>query len=151
MSRTDSRTDLKEISCLLKHPVFLKYPDLTNALSNKLSSSCDVITGCQVIEVILDKPSSSIQCISFRNYYTHTVTILALLNHQSDTWEACIKDRQLMPACHYEHGGQDWCVIEEEEFMKPLVNVKTLRLVLKQPSPNWNKFGIQNFSCYSIQ
>ena len=143
---------LVEVRCLLKQPVFLKCPDLTNASCKKLTSSDnpDGTTGCQVIDVILDNPAS-IKRISFRNYYTYTLTVLAPRGRQYDAWETCIKECQLMPACHYEAGGQDWCIIEDDEFIRPLADVKTLRLILKQPSSNWNTFGIKNFSCYSIQ
>ena len=32
---------------------------------------------------------------------------------------------------------------------QPLSNVVMMRLILKQPSPHWNSFGIEELQCFS--
>ena len=99
----------------------------------------------------------SIGCITFQNYYTHTLTmkfttgqISNLKSDQASTWKTCIKSLKLMPNCHYERGSESLIVLNSAHFSAPLEKVSCLRLILRQPSPDWNQFGIRDLKCYSV-
>ena len=97
----------------------------------------------------------TIGCITFFNYYTHTLTLKywqgQFSNSKSVTskWRTCVSKLQLMPNCHCERGSENMVVLNRAHFIVPLENVSRLRLILRQPSPDWNRFGIRDLKCYS--
>lgn len=112
-------------------------------------------SGCQVIDVEFPSPlPETIGCLTFQNHYTHTLTLKFWQGQFSNLksvskWRTCISKLQLMPNCHYEQGSQNVVVLNRAHFTAPLENVGCLRLILRQPSPDWNQFGIGDLKCYS--
>ena len=155
-----------EVSCAIKPAVYLTVSttgggggadsctlDSAHGIRNGVRPS-----GCQVVDVHIHSPvPEMIEYITFRNYYTHSITILfrskALSKEYSDntgtkSWRLCVRDFQLMKNCHCAQGGQNWVILSQKQFLNNLTNVKQLRMILKQPSPHWREFGIRDFRCF---
>ena len=102
----------------------------------------------------------SIGCVSFQNHYTHSLTLKfrsqaaaeQISNSKSDrgVWQTAIDRVQLMTNCHCERGSQVLVVLNRAHFLVPLENVIRLRFILRQPSPDWNQFGIQGLKIYRV-
>ena len=118
-------------------------------------------SGCQVVDVDFHSPiPESVGCITFRNHYTHTLTLKycctntgQISNSNSDPtlrWKTCMERLQLMPNCHCERGSQTLVVLNRACFSVPLEKVSRLRLILRQPSPYWKQFGIRDLKCYLV-
>ena len=135
-------------------------------------------SGCQVMDVELHQPCSQISIIRFRNHYTYAITVLyqssvapeprALTHDHSNAttahapnmfkshgsgsggeWKVGVAKHVLMPSCHCESpDAQKWVELGQSDFQGQLEGVVRLRLILRQPSPHWRQFGIENFSCY---
>ena len=55
----------------------------------------------------------------------------------------------LMLSCHCESpDAQKWVELGQSDFQGQLEGVVRLRLILRQLSPHWRQFGIENFSYY---
>lgn len=111
-----------------------------------LKSDHVIRSNCHVTE--LNPYSRIVTYISFRNFYTHTVSIKFLPQgkglSQPESWRYCLKNYVLMRSGpHSETGGQDWFNIEIN-----LSDVERLRLILRQPSSNWERFDISNIQLY---
>ena len=63
-------------------------------------------------------------------------------------WAVAVKRRKLMESPHYETGSQDEIVILSSESMVPLEDVTAMRFILRQPSPEWRSFSIEDISVY---
>ena len=64
-------------------------------------------------------------------------------------WKVGVAKHVLMPLCHCESpDAQKWVELGQSDFQGKLEGVVRLRLILRQPSPRWRQFGIENFSCY---
>ncbi|CAI8023824.1 Nicolin-1 [Geodia barretti] len=120
-------------------------------------------SGCQVVDVeFRSSIPEVVGCISFQNYYTHTLTLRycnllseQISNSKSDhptqkEWRTGIERVQLMPNCHCERGSQSLVVLNKAHFLASLENVISFRLILRQPSPEWNQFGIRDLKIYSV-
>ena len=155
-----------EVSCAVKPAVYLTVSttaggggadsgtvDSGHGIGNGLRPS-----GCQVVDVHIHSPvPEMIEYIAFRNYYTHSITILFrnkdLSSEYSDntgtkSWRLCVRNFQLMKNCHCAQGGQNWVILSRKHFLNNPTNVKQLRMILKQPSPHWREFGIRDFRCF---
>lgn len=157
----DSALEL-EVSCSVKPAVYLTVRGAAAGTSDSDSGEETRPSGCQVVDVVIHSPiPEKIGCITFHNYYTHTITLKYCAsqnsnsNHGSTTsstksqWRTCIKEHQLMPNCHCERGGQSLVVLDETHFRCPLNHVRSLRFILKQPSPCWLEFGVRDLHCYT--
>ena len=51
-----------------------------------------------------------------------------------------------MPDPHTESGSQDIIIIPAQESMVSLHDVTALRFILRQPSPNWKTFNIEEIA-----
>ena len=61
-------------------------------------------------------------------------------------WKVGVANHVLMPSCHCDSpDAQKWVELGQSAFQGKLVNVVRFRLILRQPSPHWRQFGIQNF------
>ena len=134
-------------------------------------------SGCQVMDIDLHQPCSQISIIRFRNHYTYAITVLyqslvapkprpLTQDHSNATaarapnavkphgsghgeWKMGVAKHILMPSCHCESpDAQKWVELGQSDFQGQLEGVVRLRLILRQPSPHWRQFGIENFSCY---
>ena len=63
-------------------------------------------------------------------------------------WLVAIKRRKLMDNPHYETGSQDEVVILASESRVPLEEVIAMRFILRQPSPDWRSFSLEEISVY---
>ena len=121
-------------------------------------------SGCQVVDVEFRPPIPEIiGCVTFQNHYTHSLTLKywskrsgQISNLKPDhpapggEWRVGIRNLQLMPNCHCERGSQSLVILNKAHFMAPLENVSRLRLILRQPSPDWIQFGVKDLNCYSV-
>ena len=153
-----------EVSCSVKPAVYLTVRGAAAAgASDSDTGHKTRPSGCQVVDVVIHSPiPEKIGCITFRNYYTHTITLKYCAgqnsnsNHSSTAsstksqWRMCIREQQLMPNCHCERGGQAVVVLDGTNFHRPLNHVRSLRFILKQPSPCWLEFGIRDLHCYTV-
>ena len=109
-------------------------------------SNLFVNPNCLFFDVIFKQPTS-IDYITFRNYYTNTITIQWLPLQGS--WTDCVTDRTLMQNCHSEQGSQDNVILGPDELKSILRDATQLRIILKQPSFQWKEYNIYNLTCYS--
>ena len=163
---------LDEVPCSLRSPVYLHVPILSEGepsnsekLGFHLALSMEEATGrktqlkkprgsgCQVVDVTLRSHSSSpLRYLVFKNRYTYSITVKYLKRATSMTsppqWVMCIRNHTLMPNCHCEQGSQNWNVltVSNKETSK---DITRLRLILRQPSPQWKEFGVDHVTCYT--
>ncbi|XP_060837642.1 uncharacterized protein LOC132919801 isoform X3 [Rhopalosiphum padi] len=100
-----------------------------------------VLTGCSYIELKLQK-HSKVGEITFRNYYTASVSVLLLRSNTlqgppmgSRNWEVGIKNRTLMNQPHCENGAQDYfslCFTEQK--LPPYLIHNTTTAISWRPS-----------------
>ena len=131
-----------------------------------------VHSGCQVMDVELHQPCSQISIIRFRNHYTYAITVLyhssvvpePRVSTQEHTnmfescssehgarmeWKVGVAKHILMLSCHCDSpDAQKWVELGESDFQGKLEGVVRFILILRQPSPHWREFCIENFSCY---
>ena len=168
----------QEIPCIVQSPVSLSvstYSDGKTSYDGRgstatASASDHGHSGCQVMDIELYQPSSQISIIRFRNHYTYAITVLyqspepmvltqnatthVSNNFQSHSsgcggWKVGVAKHILMPLCHCDSpDAQKWVELGQSAFQGKLEDVVRLRLILRQPSPHWRQFGIENFSCH---
>jgi len=63
-------------------------------------------------------------------------------------WVVSVQCRDLMPDPHGEAGSQDVVVLSASESLVPMHNITALRFLLRQPSPNWRTFGIDDIEVF---
>ncbi|XP_040263832.1 nicolin-1 isoform X1 [Bufo bufo] len=107
--------------------------------------------GVNVIDVTF--PSSQavdVQEISFRNFYTAFLTIkiqqrgaTASRKSRTQTWRTCVRNLHLMPNPHMEEGSQDYVSLHRPQMLCEADKVVSLRFVLRQPSPVWLSFTLE--------
>ena len=61
-------------------------------------------------------------------------------------WVVSIQNRELMPDPHSEFGSLDDVIITSSESLVPMHDITALRFLLRQPSPHWKNFGIEDIS-----
>lgn len=138
-----------------------------------ISLNDDSITnsGCAVLDLIFSMPSQ-VGEITFRNYYTMWLSILVKINLnfsdndnagnntsnassanncKSDTttdWIKSVPKKIIMPYPHYETGSQDIVCIPATESIVEWKNLIAMRLILRQPSPVWKTFHVEEINVY---
>ena len=139
-----SKSQPEPLDCIVKKPVFLKVGD---------SSNDNYKSGVSVIDIIFPRSSSvEVEKLTFKNCYTANITVkLKILDGEgNETWITAVKNYTLMPHPHFETGSQDRFAIFTNEIIKPSSQVIMLRLILKQPSPHWSSFTIEEVKCFSL-
>jgi len=63
-------------------------------------------------------------------------------------WLVAVRRRKLMENPHYEGGSQDEVVISASESKVPLEDVVAMRFILRQPSPEWRSFSLEELGVY---
>jgi len=104
-------------------------------------------SGCGVFDVTLTSTARSVEEIRFTNFYTATVTVRAKMGivagvNDLKPWKTILRNHVLMPNPHCENGSQSHFKISH--FRHPLVSVSKLRFIIRQPSPNWKFFSLEN-------
>lgn len=141
-----SRSKPKPLDCIVKKPVLLKVGDKELANDHKFGvSAVDVIfPGSSTVEV---------GKLTFKNCYTASITVKlkVLEDTGNETWKTAVKNYTLMPYPHFESGSQDhFTIFITNDIMKPSSQVIMLRLILKQPSPHWSNFSIEEVKCFPL-
>ncbi|XP_014252216.1 nicolin-1-like [Cimex lectularius] len=113
------------------------------------------VSGCGVLDLHLVKPSR-IGEIVFRNYYTATINILIQRTAENDPsnrknlpWEMWIPKKVLMPSPHLEEGCNELFSLSATESLTELDRVVLVRFILRQPSPIWNVFRLEEINIFT--
>ena len=91
--------------------------------------------------------------VRFRNYYTHSIKIRQLMTLPSapnPQWSTLL-DLPLMKSPHHEDDAQKWHVIHVDDFIPGTYypdQLRTLRVVLSQPSGLWKSAALQHLECF---
>ncbi|XP_031202257.1 nicolin-1 isoform X1 [Mastomys coucha] len=87
-----------------------------------------------------------LQEIMFKNYYTAFLSIRVRQQTSLNTptkWVTCLRDYCLMPDPHSEEGAQDYVSLFKHQMLCDMNRVLELRLILRQPSPLWLSFTVE--------
>jgi len=113
--------------------------------------------------------------IHFRNYYVAFLTVRVRLKgaaDDEDVWRTMVKNKRLMDDPHSEKGSHDLCILSRRDIWGsgagllstsslpgsnphsggaiPMVeNVVALRFILRQPSPVWKDFYLDDIKIYA--
>lgn len=126
-------------------------------------------SGCAVLDLLFAAPSQ-VGELTFRNYYTMWLTVLVKTKlspidpggtnigslptntpHKEDTitdWTMSIQKKVLMQFPHQETGSHDMVSISCSESIVEWRNLVAMRIVLRQPSPVWRTFHIEEINVY---
>ncbi|XP_038666735.1 nicolin-1 isoform X3 [Scyliorhinus canicula] len=100
-----------------------------------------------------------LQTITFKNYYTAFLTVRLqrrvttegvemAVDRKLLKWKTCIRNMCLMPNPHTENGSQNYFSISRDQMLFEPDDVMTVRLILRQPSPVWLTFTIEDIKMY---
>ena len=139
-----SKSQPKPLDCIVKKPVLLKVGDSSNDNSK---------SGVSVIDILFPGRSSvEVGKLTFKNCYTASITVKLKIRDGEgiETWITAVKNYTLMPHPHFETGSQDRFAVFTNEIIKASFQVIMLRLILKQPSPHWSSFSIEEVKCFPL-
>ncbi|XP_005987066.1 nicolin-1 [Latimeria chalumnae] len=133
----------RAIGCTIKTPVALQIGDVKTDSARP---------GVFVIDVNFPQDKQvNLQEITFKNYYTAFLTIrIQKREYSTDCsegslkWMTCVRNQCLMPDPHTEQRSQDYFSIFRHQMLCEPDNVVTVRLVLRQPSPVWMVFTLED-------
>eukprot|EP01036_Dinobryon_divergens_P036075 gene36075-46894_t len=91
---------------------------------------------------VLADPLRYDDVLTFRNYYTSSISILQL-SSASSKYVPILENRKLMTNAYCEEGSQSWCVIHFTEFNSNFVRGKPIRIIMNQPGSMWKVFEIR--------
>lgn len=135
---------MKSLHCIVHPSMPVGFADDGTAFSS----------GCTIFSVTFPKTAYvEVDEIHFRNYYVAYLTILARKHGSGKAedrreWRACLRSKQLMPLPHCEQGSEDYFVIRAQDCLFPLTNIVELRFVLRQPSPVWKEFKVEELQLF---
>uniref|UniRef100_A0A8C4PA02 Nicolin 1 n=1 Tax=Dromaius novaehollandiae TaxID=8790 RepID=A0A8C4PA02_DRONO len=91
-----------------------------------------------------------LQEIVFRNFYTAflSVRVQRAGAEGSRKWVTCLRDYRLMPSPHTEEGSQDYFSLFRHQMLCDVDQVTAVRFILRQPSPVWLHFTIEELQIY---
>ncbi|EDO48118.1 predicted protein [Nematostella vectensis] len=133
----------KEFPCdaIIKKPVVLRVGE----------ASSDFRSGCAVVDILFPGTDTvNIDRISFKNNYCSSVEIRMKVHgpDSNEVWKQCIKKTKLMPEPHYEAGSQSYFEFTAQDMCVPTDKVIMIRIILRQSSPHWANFGIDDLKCF---
>ena len=70
-------------------------------------------------------------------------------SRSNSDWSISLQNKVLMPDAHCETGSQDIIMVSATESLVALHDVTALRFILRQPSPNWKTFNIEDIAVSS--
>ncbi|XP_008319004.1 nicolin-1 [Cynoglossus semilaevis] len=134
----------KMVTCTVKPAIHLQ---IGEAKSDTAQS------GVSVVDVMLPFGKTiNIQEITFKNYYTASVTVRLLRKkpgHEAMAkWCTALRNLVLMENPHTEVGSQDYCSISRSKMEVDPDHVTCVRLILRQPSSNWLTFSLDDVQLY---
>ena len=94
--------------------------------------------------------------LTFENYYTASVTVLASEVHPTNKqvrWVPLVTKLRLMAHCHAEADAQMWHKLHVSQF-EPGFDAKRvvrLRICMSQPSPSWRSHTLHHLAFYTVQ
>lgn len=143
-----SKPKPKPFDCIVKKPVLLRVGDQAND---------GFKSGVSVVDIIFPgRNAVDLEKLTFKNSYTASITVkLKVVDDSSnETWKTAAKNFTLMPHPHFETGSQDRFTIltKDHTSTKPCSSSRVimLRLILKQPSPHWSNFGVEEVQCFPL-
>uniref|UniRef100_A0A8B9PIN0 Nicolin 1 n=1 Tax=Apteryx owenii TaxID=8824 RepID=A0A8B9PIN0_APTOW len=91
-----------------------------------------------------------LQEIVFRNFYTAflSVRVQRASAEGPRKWVTCLRDYRLMPSPHTEEGSQDYFSLFRHQMLCDVDQVTAVRFILRQPSPVWLHFTIEELQIY---
>ena len=103
---------------------------------------------CRVLDFVFSKPCSC-HAVRFFNRRTYSISMLYQSSDCSD-WKIALWDCHIMPTPHVLGRGSENCVtLLAGTFLHKMEKLARLRLIMKQPSPHWDEFGVSNFTILS--
>uniref|UniRef100_A0A8D0G830 Nicolin 1, tubulin polyglutamylase complex subunit n=1 Tax=Sphenodon punctatus TaxID=8508 RepID=A0A8D0G830_SPHPU len=134
------------VPCTIKSAVTLQVGDVRRELGRP---------GVVVIDVAFPQPID-LQEMVFKNYYAAFLTMRVQrrrsLNRGTEgplQWVTCLQDYCLMPNPHTEDCSQDYVCLSRDQMFCDVDHVATMRLILRQPSPVWFNFSIEELRFYA--
>ncbi|XP_062979427.1 nicolin-1 [Elgaria multicarinata webbii] len=133
--------------CTVKSPVTLQVGDMRTELGR---------SGVVVIDVVLPHSQAvDLQEIVFKNYYTAFLTLRVQRRSPADggnespsKWVTCLRNFCLMPNPHTEEGSQEYFSLSRHQMLCDVDRVAALRFILRQPSPVWLHFTIEELQLF---
>ncbi|XP_015148384.3 nicolin-1 isoform X2 [Gallus gallus] len=107
--------------------------------------------GVAVIDVRFPRGSAAdVHEIVFKNFYTAFLSVRAQRAGPPGPrkWVTCLRDLRLMPCPHTEPGAQDYFSLRRSQMLCDMEQVTALRFILRQPSPAWLHFGIEELQLF---
>ncbi|KAJ6667752.1 hypothetical protein lerEdw1_016073 [Lerista edwardsae] len=133
--------------CTVKTPVTLQVGDVRTELGRP---------GVAVMDVVFPHLQTiDLQEIVFKNYYTAFLTLRVQCrspaddeNESPNKWVTCLRNYCLMPNPHTEEGSQEYFSFSRHQMRCDVDRVSSLRLIMRQPSPVWMHFSIEDLRLF---
>ncbi|XP_039280713.1 uncharacterized protein LOC111047957 [Nilaparvata lugens] len=124
------------------------------------------IPGCSILDLVFGAGGAVVGEVTFRNYYTASVSVLvrcapsppspsrstaesAVSSNAAGEWRLAIARKELMPQPHLEHGSHSLVSVVVTESTIDWNSLLAIRLVLRQPSPVWRVFHVEELNVYA--
>ena len=107
-----------------------------------VSGSNSAAAIAEAAAAVLADPLRYDDVLTFKNYYTSSITILQL-SATSSKYVPILENRKLMTNAYCEEGSQSWCVIHFTEFNSNFVRGRPIRIIMNQPGSMWKVFEIR--------
>lgn len=131
------------VPCHVKSTVALQVGDMRTSQGRP---------GVLVVDVTFPNVAPfELQEITFKNYYTAFLSIRVRQHtplHTPSKWVTCLRDYCLMPDPHSEEGAQEYVSLFKHQMLCDMTRVLELRLILRQPSPLWLSFTVEELQIY---
>ncbi|XP_055485912.1 nicolin-1 isoform X1 [Psammomys obesus] len=131
------------VPCHVKSTVALQVGDMRTSQGRP---------GVLVVDVTFPNVAPfELQEITFKNYYTAFLSIRVRQLTPGATpgkWVTCLRNRCLMPDPHSEEGAQEYVSLFKHQMLCDMTRVLELRLILRQPSPLWLSFTVEELQIY---
>ncbi|EDL77186.1 nicolin 1 [Rattus norvegicus] len=131
------------VPCHVKSTVALQVGDMRTSQGRP---------GVLVVDVTFPNVAPfELQEITFKNYYTAFLSIRVrqqTLMHTPAKWVTCLRDYCLMPDPHSEEGAQEYVSLFKHQMLCDMNRILELRLILRQPSPLWLSFSVEELQIY---
>uniref|UniRef100_A0A2D4FT56 Nicolin-1 n=2 Tax=Micrurus TaxID=8634 RepID=A0A2D4FT56_MICCO len=140
---------LEPVPCAIKNPVVLQVGDMKTEIGRP---------GVLVIDVSFPhSQTTDLQAVAFKNYYTAFLTLRVQRQSSADDgtespskWVTCLRNFCLMPNPHAEEGSQNYFSISRHQMLCDVDQVAAMRFILRQPSPVWLHFTIEELQLFSL-
>ncbi|KAM4652279.1 nicolin-1 [Discoglossus pictus] len=131
----------ESVAWTIRSPVPLQVGDVKTELGRP---------GVYVIDVTFPKYQTiDLQELTFKNYYTAFLSVRIQQKRSAQSggrhtpWRTCIRNMRLMSNPHTEEGSQDYVSLYKHQMLCDTDQVTAIRLVLRQPSPVWLNFNLE--------